>query len=386
MAMHAPNLEPLSLCVCRSRRAEAAARQMPRREAEHSLRTRTATLCNELTASGQSCRRVAEQLHLAPRTLTHWRCRQQEPTCLRPRGRRCKDSSPAQRQAVLAMLEKEGCHIGLPTLRAEFPDMPRCELVELQAAYRRYYRASHRRSTERLTWHEPGYVWAMDHVVPPQPIDGVDRAAFAVRDLASGQQLAWQPVPDQTAAPTAAVLQALFRQHGPPLVLKSDNGSAFRDQNTQDLLAAEGVVWLPSPPRKPWYNGSCEAGNHSMRTRTDHFAERAGGWTSQSLAAARRQANEFTRLGGPRGDTHSRRWAARLPVRAALREQLRAMISSHREQVIAERGDNFQPANKNHQHQVLRQAARRALLELGLLTVASPNCCWNLSPKDCRIR
>ena len=94
-----------------------------------------------------------------------------------------------------------------------------------------------------------------------------------------------------------------------------------------------------------------------------------GAATGHLMEAARRQANEFTRLDGRRDETHSQRWAARLPMSAALREQLPAMISSYQEQVLAERGDNFQPANKNHQHQVFRQAARRALLDLGLLTI-----------------
>jgi hypothetical protein len=38
--------------------------------------------------------------------------------------------------------------------------------------------------------------------------------------------------------------------------------------------------------------------------------------------------------------------------------------------VVAERQDKFDPTNKNLQHQVLRQVARRSLLELGLLTIA----------------
>ena len=57
----------------------------------------------------------------------------------------------------------------------------------------------------------------MDHVTPPNPIDGVDRATFSLRDLASGAQLAWRPVPDQTVPPTAAVLNGRIR--------KSDNTS-----------------------------------------------------------------------------------------------------------------------------------------------------------------
>jgi hypothetical protein len=42
-----------------------------------------------------------------------------------------------------------------------------------------------------------------------------------------------------------------------------------------------------------------------------------------------------------------------------------------RQQAITERGDDFDPNNQQHQRQVHRQAVRRALIELGLLTTTT---------------
>ncbi len=346
------------------RQVAATARQAPRREAEETLRQQAAALSDALARRGRRNIWVSRHLRLSRRTLTRWRGRRRQSRGFLPRGRPCKESPSVRRHAVLEMLDREGPHIGLPTLRAEFPDLPRCELGELLAAYRRRCR----RSVERLTWHGAGCVWATDHVVPPNPVDGVDRAALAVRDLASGAELAWQPVSNQTAAPTVAVLKSLIDQHGPPLVLKSDNGSAFASEEFGEVLAAHEIVWLPSPAYMPWYNGSCEAGNGSMRTRTNHFARGARGWTRQSLESARRQANELTRPQGHLGRTPGELWDDHRPISPDQRSQFRAAVARHRDEIIAAHKP-FDPQNKNHQRQVHRQAVRQALLELGLLTI-----------------
>jgi hypothetical protein len=49
----------------------------------------------------------------------------------------------------------------------------------------------------------------MDFSEAPRPIDGVYPYLLAVRDLASHQQLLWQPVLDMTADTTIEALQFL---------------------------------------------------------------------------------------------------------------------------------------------------------------------------------
>jgi transposase InsO family protein len=367
--MHEPSTDSWKSLAADSRRARGFVHQAPQRAAEAAVRDHAADVGNELIAGGCHVSQAARRMHVPRRTLSRWRLRRRHAHPVLPRGRPCREASPVERLAVLALLEKEGAYLGLPTLRHEFPHVSRGELRGLQADYRCYYRATHRRVSERLSWHIPGTVWATDHVVPPAPIEGIEHAVLAVRDLASGMELAWDPVPDQSAPPAAAALQSLFAQHGPPLVLKSDNGSAFKSDALQTMLARAGVAWLPSPPGTPRYNGGCEGGNGSLRRRTDHFARQEGRWTFGSLASARRQANELTRPWGHNGPTHRERWEAREPITPQLRQAFVAAVERHRQAILVEREAAFDPQNKNHQHQVQRQAVRRAFLELGLLTI-----------------
>jgi hypothetical protein len=85
-------------------------------------------------------------------------------------------------------------------------------------------------------------------------------------------------------------------------VLKSDNGSAFIAEAVEVLLQRWNVWQLFSPVRLPSYNGSCEAGIGSMKTRT-HYQSALRGcpgeWSCDDVEAARLQANHTARPWGP---------------------------------------------------------------------------------------
>jgi transposase InsO family protein len=320
--------------VGRSRRAASAGRQQVRRIREWTARRHAARFAMDVASSGCSCRHAAEVVGVRPRTLAHWRCCEQRGRlACRPRGRPCKQSSQSDRQCMVEWLQEVGPQVGLPTMQTTFPSIPRCELVDLQRDYRREFRQANRVAVEELTWYMPGRVWAMDHAEPPRAIDGIYEACFSVRDLASGLQLAWLPVPDETAETTAGALVALFIEHGPPLVLKSDNGSPFKSGLVGRLLADWGIVPLRSPPVTPRYNGSCEAGIGAMKVRTHYEAARngcAGVWTSEDLEAARRQANEYHH---PQGHTHftpHQLWQSRAQIAYTERERFHLAVEQAR--------------------------------------------------------
>jgi hypothetical protein len=76
----------------------------------------------------------------------------------------------------------------------------------------------------------------MDFTHPPHLVNGVFPAMLNVRDLASRQQLLWLAVEHEDAATVVEALGALFAEHGPPLVMKCDNGPGFRAHNTKCVL------------------------------------------------------------------------------------------------------------------------------------------------------
>jgi transposase InsO family protein len=163
----------------------------------------------------------------------------------------------------------------------------------------------------------------------------------------------------------------LFLKHGPPLVLKSDNGSPFIAAALRPFLERWQVWHLRSPPRTPRYNGSCEAGIGSMKTRTHHQAARrgcAGEWNCDDLEAARLQANQTARPWGLHGPTPETAWQERRPIKPSERRDFAKTVRRLERRARQEYG--YPPQGQlcsSLQAMINRAALARALIEHRLL-------------------
>jgi transposase InsO family protein len=355
-----------------SHRRRWVARRLCRRRQALNQRRQAVTVAIELTERGWEWSEVAQELSITPRTLRRWRhYSSDELWAVRPPGRPMNPSSPVERNNVIHFLDVHGPGIGLPTLRCAFPDLARAELDEILKRYRRVWRLRHRRPIHILQWTTPGTVWAIDFAEAPAAIDGAYPYLLAVRDLASGQQLLWQPVREANALAAASALASLFLIHGPPLVLKSDNGSAFGAAPILTLLTNFGVLPLFSPPNTPSYNGAIEAGIGSLKTRTDDHAarhNRPGAWSWDDVTAAQLEANATARPNGPNEPTPAQSWAGRARPLTIDREQFHLAVEHHRSTTRCERHLTNEPTlDVMTQRSIDRVAIRRALVEHGVL-------------------
>jgi transposase InsO family protein len=348
------------------------ARQQPQRRREHQLRSCIVDLSQWTAQRGWTLAETAQRLRLAPRTLRQWQHDLRAATLhMHSLGRPVLRSSRHDRNDVIALLHELGPATGVPTLQACFPAMPRAELADLVRRYRRLWRRRHRQLSHVLRWTTPGAVWAMDFTETPCLIDGLGAYLFAVRDLASGQQVLWLPVPAPTAEVAVAALRGLFVGHGAPLVLKTDNGSAFGAQATLDLLRAHEVIPLFSPPCTPRYNGAIEAGIGSLKTRTQTHAARHGrpaAWTTDDLALAQAEANATARPRGPTGPTPDEAWTGRQPLTATDRQLFQTTVARRRTEARIEQAlPTDGPLPTASARAIDRRAIRRALVEHGYL-------------------
>jgi transposase InsO family protein len=342
------------------------ARQRLARERDSILRRHIVDLTCWTLNRGLSLPETADLLHLAPRTLRHWfdDLRLKAPRAL---GRPTLRASRADRSEVLAVLDELGPATSVATLRDCFPSMPRVELEDLVKRYRNVWRKRHQYAPYCLEWTVPGTVWAMDFSEAAQPIDNLYPYLFAVRDLASSCQLLWLPVRSPSAEEVILALRSLIAQHGAPLVLKTDNGSAFIADATKEFLSPFGVNLLFSPPRTPSYNGSIEAGIGSLKTRTERHAARAGHpayWTFDDVEHAQAEANATARPQGPTDPTPNQLWEERRPIPPEQRSAFKASVHRHRQAVNAEEGiaqDAQLPSQE--ERRLNRPAIRRALGE-----------------------
>jgi len=235
---------------------------------------------------------VARAIGLAERTLRSWVAAADQQA--RRRGRPRRGVGAGERRVLEAAVVLERGQVSVATLRRWCPHASRRALQQ----WLRSCRASQRRDLQRLAWTQPGRVWAMDFSEAPRRIDGDYRYVLHVRDLASGAYLAALPTRRATTTVTCDALRAVCAAAPAPLVLKVDNGSAFRSHDLRAWADRMGTHILHSPPRCPRYNGGIEASIGALTTRAHHAAAAAGHpeyWTCDDVEAARAAANAHVR-------------------------------------------------------------------------------------------
>lgn len=101
---------------------------------------------------------------------------------------------------------------------------------------------------------------------------------FTMDQTADGKRLKLMPVVDEftrechaieversiTAADVISTLDYLFRVHGEPEFIRSDNGPEFIARAVQDWLASSGVKTLFIAPGSPWENAYVESFNGKL--------------------------------------------------------------------------------------------------------------------------
>ena len=301
--------------------------QDPQRAVERTARVHCVAFVRWAKGRSLLLMEIARLLQISSRTLRHWNRHWRTQRLNAPaRGRPPARSSRPQRNAVLDLLHTAGPELPLEALRAQFPDMPAAELHRLLKRYRRECRRQREARPRRLYWFAAGAVWAMDFV---EHLGGLSWV-FSVRDLASRQQLLWLHVESPNAETVIAALAKLFLEHGPPLVFKSDNGSAFIAAETLEFLARHGVIPLFNPARRPQYNGGCERGGGILKGYTYQVAIRAGRpgvCLPADLGPARQLANTLSRPWKRRGPSPDDAWRTRPPITLQQREAFQTELA-----------------------------------------------------------
>ena len=240
-------------------------------------------------------------------------------------------------------------------LRVLIPDLPRNTTTAYVRRHRRVRARRRRRQARSLHWHALGAVWAIDGTWFDQPVVPLGRRALVIVELASRQTLCVESVPGERAAAVVPCLERLIAQHGAPLVLKADNGSAFVSRQLAELCLRHGVTLMHSPVRRPSWNGTCEV---------------SGRWAKERATAAARQRGSPDQLCQADLDCAVTFTGAMPRIDDARREHFRAVVDQELGAVLAERGLVAGEQTSDHVRRSLgRVAVRRALQLCHILTI-----------------
>ncbi len=311
---------------------------MERRAAEQAARCRVVAACHAVRSCGVAMVDVTRHLTLSDRTVRRWR-QQGTTSSVKRRGRPPRCASREERDVVYRFLKERGPVTPLAALQVAFLQLRRADLKSVLRRFKRVMKRRAERHQSRLEWRRPGAVWAADFKERREPLEGRYGWILAVKDLGSGCQLAWEPLVEATAEAVCALYERLFAEHGPPLILKSDNGGQFKADETKAILAIYDVLPLYSPKRHPQYNGGIERSHGPMvgyQEALAQFHNRPAGPILADAAAALQIANDQTHPHGWRGPTARQLWEQRTPITPDERAAFLATVTERRAMVRAQ--------------------------------------------------
>lgn len=111
----------------------------------------------------------------------------------------------------------------------------------------------------------PNHVWSYE-LVFDQTVDGQKLKCLTVINEFTRQGLAIRVGQSPTAIDVTHILDALFRQNGRPVYIRSDNGPALVLQHVQNWLRTKHVDTHYIDPGSPWQNACNKCFNSIFRT------------------------------------------------------------------------------------------------------------------------
>ena len=212
--------------------------------------------------------RLCESLGLPYANFRRWKHRLEhgQPALFKPGPKKVAPLNLGELRVALSHL-KHGRQRsrGVGRLYRQYQDqISRRDLQALTDAVRRELAQQRQAELRHITWQVPGLVWSLDDAELVR-FTHHKLHLHQVQDLASRYKFTpW--VGERVLGETVAVhLEQLFLRHGPPLVLKRDNGSNLNQQAVDEVLARYLVMPLNSPPHYPPYNGGMECAVRELK-------------------------------------------------------------------------------------------------------------------------
>ena len=130
----------------------------------------------------------------------------------------------------------------------------------------RQHRHDQLQSMKRIHWLRPNLAWSADAT------EYRGWKIIPLHDLASRYRVDAIISSTEDGAQIATFLEAAFKEHGPPLFFKRDNGSPFNCREVDQVLARYWVLPLNNPPAYPRYNGAMEKSIRDLKEALDRRA------------------------------------------------------------------------------------------------------------------